>query len=134
MPEVVVRAQIVQLCRFRNTVNKSTGPGSFCCVMSVIVFYILLILRVIALISAIKNVPKQNCFRTNKSWYHLNLSANTLLVCPCRRVVRTRLQDKMSLTAQARKGISFCTVGKAYTTPCSLSRCRCKLLCFVVAI
>ena len=33
MPEVVVRAQIVQLCCFRNTVNKSTGSGTFCCVM-----------------------------------------------------------------------------------------------------
>ena len=33
MPEVVVRAQIVQLHCFRNTVNKSTGSGTFCCVM-----------------------------------------------------------------------------------------------------
>lgn len=33
MPEVVVWAQIVQLCCFWNTVNKSAGSGTFCCVM-----------------------------------------------------------------------------------------------------
>ncbi len=33
MPEVIVRVLIVQLCHLRNTVNKSTSPGSPCCVM-----------------------------------------------------------------------------------------------------
>ena len=35
MPEVVVWAQIVQLCCFWNTVNKSAGSGTFCCVMDI---------------------------------------------------------------------------------------------------